>query len=166
MIGRPPTSGRKAGTAFMDTSAKWSWMGRLPKLSSPHFRPSSERRSTVNTLTKPLPVGGLVFTQHYLNAGLNRQEAETTLSILPVLGQLRQGRLVSGRHFSYRYNTDGKTIVAALAAFNDNFFVRVFATHDKALADALVEVHAKPPVSVGGLKALAGIWQPLPKRKP
>ena len=34
---------------------------------------------------------------------------------MPVLGQLRQGRLVSGRLFNYRYNTDDKTIVAALA---------------------------------------------------
>jgi hypothetical protein len=39
--------------------------------------------------------------------------------------------------------------VAALAAFNDNFFVRVFATHDKQIMDALVDVHDKPPVPVG-----------------
>jgi len=108
---------------------------------------------------EPLPVGGLVFTQHYLNSGLQRQEAEATLRILPELGQLRQGTQASGRLFNYRYNTDDRTIVAALAAFNDNFFVRIFATHDKRLTDALAEVHDKPPVAVGDLPALSQIWQ-------
>lgn len=109
---------------------------------------------------EPLPDGGLVFTQHYLNSGLQRREAEATLSILPGLGQLRQGRQASGRSFSYRYNTDNKTIVAALAGFNDNFFVRVFATHDQRIMDALAKVHDKPAVPVGGLPNLARIWQP------
>lgn len=111
---------------------------------------------------EPLPVGGLVFTQHYLNSGLTRQEAEATLQILPVPGQLRQGRQASGRLFNYRLNTDGKSIVAALAAFNDNFFVRVFATHEKQLIDALAKAHEKPSVPVGGLKELSQIWQPQP----
>ncbi len=108
---------------------------------------------------EPLPVGGMVFTQHYLNSGLQRREAEATLRILPGLGQLRQGQKASGRLFNYRYNTDDRTIVAALAAFNDNFFVRVFATHDKQIMDALVDVHDKPPVPVGGLSALSQVWQ-------
>lgn len=107
----------------------------------------------------PLPEGGMVFTQHYLNSGLERQEAEATLGILPILGQLRQGRQASGRLFNYRYNTDDRSIVAALAAFNDNFFVRVFATYDKQITDALVDLHDKPPVPVGGLPALSQVWQ-------
>lgn len=108
---------------------------------------------------EPLPEGGMVFTQHYLNSGLQSQEAEAALSILPVLGQLTQGRQISGRLFNYRYNTDGRTIVAALAAFNDNLFVRVFATHDRQIMDALVDLHDKPPVPVGGLHALSQVWQ-------
>lgn len=108
---------------------------------------------------EPLPENGLVFTQHYLNAGLHRQETEAALSILPIHGQLKQGRKTSGSLFNYRYNTDEKTIVAAFAAFNDNFFVRIFATHDKKLADALVDIHDKPPVAVGGLMSLSEIWK-------
>lgn len=107
-----------------------------------------------------LPLGGQVFTQHYLNSGLHRQEAEAILRILPVQGELRQGRLVSGRLFNYRYNTDNKTIVAAFAAFNDNFFVRVFATRDPKLQDALADAHDKPAVSVGGLQTLSRLWEP------
>ncbi len=113
---------------------------------------------------EPLPAGGLVFTQHYLNSGLHRHEAEATLSILPGLGQLRQGRQTSGRSFSYRYNTDDRTIVAALAGFNDNFFVRVFATHDLRMIGALAEVHDKPPVPVGGLPSLTEFWQRVDNR--
>ena len=109
-------------------------------------------------VSEPLPEEGMVFTQHYLNAGLQRDEAEATLKILPALGQLRQGRQSSGRLFNYRYNSDNKTVVAALAAFNDNFFVRVFATCDKQIIDALLDLHEKPPVSVGGLPALSSVW--------
>lgn len=108
---------------------------------------------------EPLPVGGKVFTQHYLNAGLQRREAEDTLEILPMLGQLRQGRQMSGHLFNYRYNTDDKSIVAALVAFNDNLFFRIFATHDKQMVDALLELHDKPPVVVGGLSELSKIWE-------
>lgn len=108
---------------------------------------------------EPLPQGGLVFTQHYLNSGLQRQEAEATLRILPLQGQRRQGRKVSGRSFNYRYNTDFRTIVAAFAAFNDNFFVRVFATHDMQLMAALADLHEQPPVPVGGLPTLSQAWK-------
>jgi len=41
---------------------------------------------------EPLPLGGQVFVQHYLNSGLQRQEAVATLRIMPSLGQLKQGK--------------------------------------------------------------------------
>lgn len=109
---------------------------------------------------QPLPADGCVFTQHYFNSGLQRQEAEAMVSILPKLGQLTQGRKVSGSLFSYRYNTDRQSILAAFAGFNDNLFVRVFATCDRGFIEELKHVHDDPPVSVGGLKELSSVWLP------
>ena len=107
---------------------------------------------------QPLPRDGVVFTKHYLNSGLVRGEAQAIVSIMPDFGELKQGRMGSGRLFNDRFNTDEKTIVAALVAFNDNFFVRVFATHDEKLKLALGEVHEHPPAPVGGLSALVSLW--------
>lgn len=107
-----------------------------------------------------LPVDGFVFTQHYFNQGLLRREAELLTSIMPAFGELKQGKISSGRVFNYRYNTDLKTIVAALIAFNDNFFVRAFATADPLLIEALASNHHLPPVGVGDLPKLASTWSP------
>ncbi|MBL9070602.1 MAG: hypothetical protein JNM03_11515 [Sphingopyxis sp.] len=109
---------------------------------------------------QPLPKAGVVFTQHYLNSGLVRGEAKALVSMMPDSGELKQGRKSSGRLFNYRFNTDERTIVAALVAFNDNFFVRVFATHDERLKSTLGDFHERLPVPVGGLPALASIWNP------
>lgn len=108
----------------------------------------------------PLPEGGAVFSQHFFNSGLSQQEADATLSILPTGSELKQGRKSSGRLFNYRYNTDERTIVAALVAFNDNFFVRFFATHDAKLHELLAENHDLPPVLVGQFPELSKIWMP------
>lgn len=108
----------------------------------------------------PLPEGGVVFTQHYLNQGLMRREAEALVSILPTYGELQQGRQFSGRQFNYRYNTDSRSIVGAFAAFNNNFFVRVFATNNDILASGLQDIHCWPPVPVGGLVPLSQVWMP------
>jgi len=108
---------------------------------------------------RPLSECGLVFTQHYLNAGLQRKEAEATVSILPGFGELRQGTKGSGKIFNYRFNTDERSIVAALVSFNDNFFVRLFATEDMKISDALNDIHDLPPVKIGEFASLSSIWQ-------
>ena len=109
---------------------------------------------------RPLPLDGLVFSQHYLNAGLSQDEAEATLRILPTLGELRMGRQRSGKNFSYRFNTDGKTIVASLAAFNNNFYVRNFAVSDPLFFDPLMQSHLKEPIRPGQFPKLAEAWAP------
>lgn len=108
---------------------------------------------------KPISEHGIVFAQHYLNAGLTRQEVQATLSILPGFGQLRQGSKKSGKYFNYRFNTDDRSIVAAFVAFNDNFFVRLFATEDPEIAVALKDVHDLPPVRIGELSSLSAVWK-------
>lgn len=112
----------------------------------------------------PMPVGSGVYTQFYLNAGLTRQTAEAILSILPLGGQLRQGRLSSGKQFNYRYNTDKKTIIAVFAAFNDNLFVRSIATLDTSAYEFLTEEYNSGFVPMGGLPLLAKQWMPSQKK--
>lgn len=77
---------------------------------------------------EPLPPGGGVFTKWFLNAGLNQEQAEAMISILPIGGSLRQGRQHSIEQFGYRYNCDDKHIVAALAGFHSNLHAFVLAT--------------------------------------
>ena len=75
-----------------------------------------------------LPLTGGVHINWFLNAGLAQRTAEGILRILPVAGTLRQGAVQFPEQFVYRYNCDGRTIVAALAGFHSNLFVLVIAT--------------------------------------
>lgn len=79
---------------------------------------------------RPLAAEGSVFVRHYFNSGLTREEAQRTLSILPGLGELKMGRQGSGKSFNYHYNCDDKCLIAALVAFSDNLFFRVFASDE------------------------------------
>lgn len=77
-----------------------------------------------------LPLTGAVFSTWYTNAGLLNDEAEAMLKILPIRGELRQGRKVSTEQFAYRYNCDNKSIFAALVGFHSNLHILVIATSD------------------------------------
>ena len=77
---------------------------------------------------EPLPVKGATFTRHFLNAGLSQEEADATLSILPGFASLQQGQWTVQDQFSYRYNTDGRTIVGSMVRFHGNLHVIAFAT--------------------------------------
>lgn len=72
---------------------------------------------------EPLPQGGLVQATWFANAGLNNDQAASILTILPTSGELRQGRFEVRTQFSYRYNTDQKTIVAGLVGMHSNLHV-------------------------------------------
>jgi hypothetical protein len=75
-----------------------------------------------------LPLTGGVHTNWFLNAGLAQRTAEGILKILPGGGTLRQGSFQVPEQFAYRYNCDGRTVVAALAGFHSNLHVFVVAT--------------------------------------
>lgn len=109
---------------------------------------------------KALPLDGHVFCQHYFNSGLYRDEVEAILSILPNLGQLTQGKKTSGTAFNYRFNTDGKDIVAAFCAFHGNLFFRVFAISDQKYFSMLSGYHDLPPLKIGQLAQIASRWAP------
>ena len=67
---------------------------------------------------EPLPMSGGVHTAWFLNAGLSQANGDTILSKLPVFGTLAQGRFFVPEQFAYRFNTDGKSIVAATRWFS------------------------------------------------
>ncbi|MGG5886128.1 hypothetical protein ACLF3G_03240 [Falsiroseomonas sp. HC035] len=74
-----------------------------------------------------LPLAGRVMHRWFLNGGLAQTTADTMLRILPASGTLRQGRKEHGEQFTYRYNTDDKSILAALVGFHSNLHVLVVA---------------------------------------
>ena len=77
---------------------------------------------------QPLPLGGFVMSGTYLNAGLAPDTAKALLSIMPDQAGLRQGQLKhADDQFIYRFNTDGRSVVAALAQFHDGLYVSTMA---------------------------------------
>jgi hypothetical protein len=77
---------------------------------------------------EPLPLTGCVHSHWYLNAGLAQNAADTMLRILPLGSGLRQGAFHVDDQFIYRFNCDGRTILAALARFHVGLYVFVIAT--------------------------------------
>ena len=76
----------------------------------------------------PLAIEGAVYTQWFLNAGLAQATADAMLSILPAWGALRQGSFEVDNQFGYRFNSDDKSIVAALAKFHSGLYIFTIAT--------------------------------------
>lgn len=73
---------------------------------------------------RPLPLDGFVMCGAYTNAGLAPDAAQAFLSIMPDQSGLRQGRRNhADDQFIYRFNTDGHSVVAALAQFHDGLYI-------------------------------------------
>ncbi len=82
---------------------------------------------------KPLPSDGGVQAMWFLNAGLSQATADGFLAILPGYGTLKQGeRKSASGQFDYRFNSDNKSIVAALTHFHSNIHFFTIATSDPA----------------------------------
>lgn len=77
-----------------------------------------------------LPNDGVVYSTHFLNAGLSAKSAEAMLNMMPLPGELRMGKRSSKSQFAYRYNTDEKSIIAALVGFHGNLHCLIIATSD------------------------------------
>jgi hypothetical protein len=87
----------------------------------------------------PLPLTGAVFVQPYLNAGLTQVQADKMLSILPATNTLRQGRREVSGQFAYAFNSDDRSIVMALASFQQNLHFLTLSTSDPDHYAATVE---------------------------
>lgn len=79
---------------------------------------------------EPLPLDGCVHVEYFLNAGLSEENASVKLRMLPMHTPFEQGSFSVKDQFDYRYNTDTKTIVAALLHFNENLYFFVIATSE------------------------------------
>jgi hypothetical protein len=77
-----------------------------------------------------LGLDGAVWCQFQLNAGLTQENLDARVAILPGCETLRQGRKNVGDQFLYRFNTDERSVVAAVAQFHQGLWLTVFASTD------------------------------------
>ncbi|MEO9228888.1 MAG: hypothetical protein ABI216_08085 [Devosia sp.] len=80
----------------------------------------------------PLPKSGGVEVWFYLNAGLSNDAATKLQTILPGYGTLTQGTFTVPEQFAYKFNSDGKGLLAALMSFHRGLFVFTFAAAEPA----------------------------------
>lgn len=89
---------------------------------------------------EPLPLDGAVWTQFALNGGITQENLDARVRILPGYETLKQGSKNVFDQFAYRYNTDERTIVAAVAQFHSGLWFTMFATIDQ----RIIELFSKP----------------------
>lgn len=82
-----------------------------------------------------LPLTGAVWCQFALSGGMSQEHLDQRVEKLPIAGTLRQGRKHVSDQFLYRYNTDERTVVAAVAEFHRAFWITLFASSDQRIID-------------------------------
>jgi hypothetical protein len=87
-----------------------------------------------------LPLDGAVWCQFALNAGMTQKDLEERIKILPGYETLRQGKKNVADQFAYRFNTDERTVVAAVIQFHRSLWYTIFASSDQ----RIIELFAKP----------------------
>ncbi len=90
-----------------------------------------------------LPLSGAVWCQFALNGGMTQESLDARIQILPICDTLRQGRKNVGDQFVYRYNCDGRTVIAAVAQFHRGLWFTIFASSDP----SIIELFNKPEFS-------------------
>lgn len=113
-----------------------------------------------------LPLAGAVFVQPILNGGLSQQAAEETLRILPGTATLSQGKKSVSDQFAYAFNTDNRSIVMALASFQQNLHFLLIATSEPEHYAPTVEQMFVCRIAPGELLKDRGIksFNPRPRR--
>jgi hypothetical protein len=86
-----------------------------------------------------LALDGAAWCQFHLNAGITQEYLDSLVIKMPGFETLRQGRKHVSDQFRYRYNTDERTIVAALAQFHRGLWITAFASTDPRIIDLLVK---------------------------
>jgi hypothetical protein len=87
-----------------------------------------------------LPLDGAVWCQFALNAGMTQENLNARVEILPLHETLRQRGKNVGDQFSYRYNCDDRTVIAALVQFHRGLWFTIFASSDQ----RIIELFNKP----------------------
>lgn len=109
---------------------------------------------------EPLPPTGGVHGMWFLNAGLGEKTAEGMLKILPGFDTLKAGKQSAMGQFAYRYNSDDKSIVAALTHFQGNI-------HFFTIAMAEPSVYGFPrPMPFSAFIRPGELASHMPKRQP
>jgi len=82
-----------------------------------------------------LPLDGAVWCQFALNAGMTQENLDERVKIMPLHDTLRQGKKNVEDQLVYRYNTDKRTVVAAVAQFHRGLWYTLFASSDPKIID-------------------------------
>jgi len=90
---------------------------------------------------------------------MTRENLNARVERLPILETLRQGKKNVGDQFSYRYNCDGRTVIAAVAQFHRGLWFTVFASSDQKIIELfkkpeILQLPASAMVRPGGLLGL------------
>jgi len=82
-----------------------------------------------------LPLDGAVWVQYNFNAGMTQQKLDSLLGPLPIFGTLQQGSKTVTGQFDYRFNTDERTVVAAICHFHRSLWVVCCASSNSRIMD-------------------------------
>lgn len=99
--------------------------------------------SFANFVGRPLEMDGLIYSQWYLNLGVPLDVYHAHLSIMPGFAQLMQGKKVSGEQFRLHYNSDNKSIIAAMINFHNSLTVVTTAVDGPVLTDPIKQIVSK-----------------------
>jgi len=87
-----------------------------------------------------LPLDGAIWCQFALNGGMTQEFLDERVKILPLQDTLQQGTKHVGDQFAYRYNCDGRTVLAAVVQFHKSLWLTAMAASDK----RIIELFEKP----------------------
>ena len=107
----------------------------------------------------PLPLDGAVWCQFALSGGMTQKVLDARVQILPGYETLRQGTKHVSDQFAYRFNTDERTVVAAVAQYHKGLWFTLFASSDPRIVELFVKpeflaLPASAMVRPGGVLAL------------
>lgn len=95
-----------------------------------------------------LPLDGAVWCEFALNAGMTQENLNARVEKLPVHETLRQGDKNVHDQFSYRYNCDARTVIAAVVQFHRGLWFTIFASSDQRIIALLNKELLQVPGSV------------------
>lgn len=84
-----------------------------------------------------LPLNGAVWCQYCFLAGMTQEKINDLIKIMPLFSMLKQGKKNSQGQFSYCYNCDGKTTLAAEVQFHRSLWFTLFVSSDAKIIDLI-----------------------------
>ncbi len=90
-----------------------------------------------------LPLDGAAWCQFQLNGSISQHQLDRLTTDLPGYSTLQQGAVNVGDQFAYRYNTDKRSVIAAVAQFHHGLWYTLLASHDQ----RIIGLFSKPPIS-------------------